>query len=921
MLVGRATERQVIERLLAGARVGESGVLVLTGEAGIGKTALLKHAVSFATGMRVLSATGHEAEQEVAFGGLLQLLRPALPHLDRIPPPQADAVATALALRPGDVQGVGRSDRFTVGAGTLSLLSRFAEDGPLALLLDDAHLLDRPSAEAIAFSARRLLADPVVVLAAVRAGEQSPLLDVGLPVLPLHGLDLSSTGLLLVAGSSRPVAAGLVARAHEATGGNPLALQELADDLTALETAAPGVPVPVPVTVAASFHRRVQGLTAPARTVLMTVVTAGGDLATAAVACGTLGVELPLIEEAERAGLVRVENGRAEARHPLIRSTVYRDASPAERRAVHRALGAALTGHDEDRAAWHLSDAVIGPDPGVATRLEHTARRAGGRGAHSIAATAYERSARLTDQDGPRSLRLAAAGESGWLAGEAGRAGALLTEALALGLPHDARVRAQELRGVIASQQGSPRLAYEILTTAVAELERDDPEAAVVLLSEAVLACFFLADGVAALETAHRLDRLLEGRPPLLSRPRALLAAGIGRVLGGRNGTDEIREAVDLLASVERLDAEPRRSAWLLVAPLWLRESDTGRQLVARALEDERTRAAVGALPFLLFLTARDAATTDRWAHADASYQEAAALAEETGGITDLVAATAGRAWLHARQGRERECRLEASRVLEICRDHDIPVFRAWALFALGELELACGRPESAAYHLENLSRTLDEMGLLDVDLSPGPELTDALLRLGREEDARRVSARYSTAARAKGQPWALARAERAAGLLCADDSLDGHFQAALALHARTPDEFETARTQLAYGALLRRARRRVDARRPLRAALSTFERLGAVPWAELAAVELKATGETAHRRGSSSIDELTPQELRVALMLAEGRTTRQAAAALFLSPKTVEYHLRHVYTKLGIRSRDELANAVGRQRHTDSGA
>ncbi|TFV69926.1 ATP-binding protein, partial [Blastococcus sp. CT_GayMR20] len=367
MLLGRERERSLIGDLMSGARVGQSAVLVLTGEVGIGKSALLEDAAASATGMRLLRATGTESEAEVPFGALLQLLRPALVHLDRIPAPQADALATALALRPGT-----GSDRFAVGAATLSLLSRFAEDQPLAVVVDDAHLLDQPSAQALVFAARRLTADPVVVLAAVRAGEPSPLLEAGLPVLTVAGLSPAASGELVSASRRGAVAD----RLYEATGGNPLALLELADDPSLLDALPPGAPVPVPARLARAFARRADRLPAPARTALLVAAAAGDDLSLISRACRLLDVDAAALDDAEAAELLAVTAGRVTFRHNLVASAVWSEAAPAARRAVHRALAAALPEDDVDRRAWHLGEAALGPDEETARLLDAAASRA-----------------------------------------------------------------------------------------------------------------------------------------------------------------------------------------------------------------------------------------------------------------------------------------------------------------------------------------------------------------------------------------------------------------------------------------------------------------------------------------------------------------------------------------------------------------
>jgi DNA-binding CsgD family transcriptional regulator len=344
---------------------------------------------------------------------------------------------------------------------------------------------------------------------------------------------------------------------------------------------------------------------------------------------------------------------------------------------------------------------------------------------------------------------------------------------------------------------------------------------------------------------------------------------------------------------------------------LWLREAETGHALIERAGAKARERAAIGALPSVLHHHAREHWGAGRLREASAGYDEAIALARETGQRIDLAAALAGLAWVEARQGREADCLAHAAEGRALCAELGLWGYDLWNLAALGELELGLGRAEQAVELFEAQQAALLRRGIADVDLSPAPELVDAYLRLGRIDDAKAAAAAYAAAATVKGQPWALARAARSAGLV--ENEPAPHFERALELHARTPDIFESARTHLAYGAVLRRARERLSAREHLRVALETMETIGADPWAEQARMELAATGETARRRDASTLDQLTPQELQVALLLAEGRTTREAAAALFLSPKTVEYHLRHVYRKLQIASRADLAAAFSR--------
>lgn len=888
----------MIERLVAGARIGQGGVLVITGEPGVGKTMLLDHATECATGMGLLRAAGSEPEREIPFGALHQVLRPALDRIDEIPAPQAQALSAALALRPGAT-----GDRFAVGAATLSLLCRFAEDRPVAVLLDDLQLFDRPSADALAFAARRLVADPIVLLATSRSSDPAQAGD-QLPQLPLAGIDLAAAGELVSRHAPAPVSPELVARLHRATAGNPLALVELAGAADRLEHNSPAAPLPVSATLANAFAARARSLGEAGREVLTVAAVAGNDLRVVTRACLLLGVGIDALVEAEDAGLIRIVGGRVEFRHPLIRAAVYGDAVPEHRRSIHRAVADALGPHEPDRRAWHLAEAALGPDVRVAELLAQAALRAHERSAHDVAAAAFQRAARLSPDVDRHALLCVAAAESAWLAGTGPRATALLNEAGHLTAPA-ARLRALELRGAIAARTGSLTESRDILRTAARE--SPDADSRVVLLADAVSACFYLGDTTTGLELAGEIEDLLERVTTPRARGLGQIAAGVARILANRGGANQIRAGVELLAASGELRDDQRRLPWLMIGPLFLRDSDTGDEL-RRTVRETRADAAVGTLPSLLFLLARDEATTNHWVRAEATYDEAIRLARETGQNTELAMCLAGLAWLQARLGREAQCRALVAEALPICRTRDIHLGRIWSLFALGELELGLGDPRQALVHLDELDTLLGTLELTDPDLSPAPELTDALARLGRRDDAWRIARRYRSAATTKGQPWAMGRAERAIGILSEDADIDAHFEAALGFHANTLDDFETARTRLAYGARLRRARRRVEARPQLRAALATFDMLRAARWADLAAIELAATGEAIRRREPNGVQTLTPQELQVSLLLAEGKTTREVAAALFLSPKTIEYHLRKVYTKLGIRSRAELA-------------
>lgn len=889
MLIGREAERRAIERLVAGARVGSSGVLLITGEPGIGKTTLLDQAAAQSAGLRLLRARGTETEHEVPFGGLLQLLRPALGELERIPAPQKAALQAALALTtPGDPAG-----RFAVGAATLSLLCRYAEQAPLAVLVDDAQWIDRPSAEALVFAARRLVADPIVLLVAARAGESHPLAEADLPALRLEGLGLDDARELV----GRRTAD--VAQVHRMVGGNPLALLEL--NPQSLHRIRPGAPVPVPRLLAEAFSAQADRLSPETRIALLVAASDDGDLQLVAAVCEKLGVDIAVLAEAEDAGLIRIVDGRVEFRHPLVRSSVYAGAASGTRRTVHQAIAGVLA--DSDRQVWHLSEAALGSDDEVARRLEIVAGHAVERGAHAVAATALERAARLTDHEAEQGRRLVAAGEAAWFAGLPDRAEELLVEALRRAITPVVGIRAQELRGDIAVRCGSPGQARDILLAAADAA--DDLPTRIRLLADTVNACFYLGDTSTALRVAEKIDEILPSINQPEGRLLGLLASGVARVFAGSGGSEQIRTAVTLSGTV-KLDL--RHQVWVVLAPMFLREREGGREVIQQVLRDSRDGVALGLLPGVLFHLARDQATTDRWADAATSYDEGIRLSRETGQTTELAINLAGQAWLSARRGRVDECQAQAAEAIEICTAREIRLGLAWSSYALGDLELGRGDPAAALEAYNRLVTALSAGGMLDPDLSPAPELVEVYLRLGRPEEAAATARAFAERAAHKGLPWSLARAARAEGLVDDDEAA---FERALQLHELTPDLFEAARTHLVYGSWLRRVRRRVDARVQLRTAVGIFDQLGAGTWADQAAGELKATGETARRREHSSADDLTPQERQVAQLLADGLSTREAAAKLFLSPKTVEYHLRKVYTKLGIHSRTELAEQL----------
>ena len=534
MLLGREQELLVIDDLLAAARLGKSSPLVIRGEPGIGKTALLEHATAHATSMQLLSARGVEFEADLPFAGLHELLRPALGSIDQLPPVHSSALRSSLGL--GDRI---EADRLIVGAAVLGLISAHAEKGPLLLTIDDANWIDRSSAEAIAFAARRLLADPVAILVAVREGEESPFLSAGLPELRLGGLDEAAAAELLELARATESSAEFVRRMLQATGGNPLALIELARAVSHLPT-SPYEEFPIATSLERAYLRRAEPLSEGARQALLVVAASGvAELAVVERAATSLGINTFDLEQAEGAtGLVVQRARRLEFVHPLARSAIYHSASPASRRAAHRALARVMTDPgDVDRRAWHLAAAAIDWDREAADALEKAALRARESSGYDAAANALAESARLTEAPERRAERLFLAAENAWLAGRAERAIELLEAAKMLAQRSEHRVDIETLSGHIAMRRGAVMQGYAILTAAAEAIEAVDRLKAIRILADAALSSFGAGHPADTLAAATRAFDLLKPTDPPESKIFAHVAFGALAILAGR-GSD-----------------------------------------------------------------------------------------------------------------------------------------------------------------------------------------------------------------------------------------------------------------------------------------------------------------------------------------------------------------------------------------------
>jgi DNA-binding CsgD family transcriptional regulator len=759
-------------------------------------------------------------------------------------------------------------DRFLVSVAVLSLLAEAAEDRPVLCLVDEAQWLDRSSAQSLTFAARRLEAEGVVCLFAARDGDPRDFPAPGLPDLRLQGLDPEpAAALLAAAGLDLPAA--VVDRLVERTGGNPLALLELPGTLEPGQLAgrAPLEDVlPLTARLEETFGERVRGLPTEARTILLVAaVETGGDPAVVLRAGARLGVGPEALEDAESAGLVRT-GGRLEFRHPLVRSAAYQVATLAARQAAHRALAEVLTREDTaDQRAWHLAAATVGPDEAAAAELERSADRARRRGGHAAAAAALERAAELTGDDAEHGRRLAAAAGAAWLAGQPDRAAALLERANQLAADPSSQATVAHLRGSIEANRGVALEAAAMLVGGSELAAPVDPSQALQMLVEAAEIASYAGDVTPTAEFGRRAAAL-----PVVDKAGEFLSdllQGMGRVAegDGEHGGPLLRRAIALAGTLQ----DPRRLMWAGIAAFFLGETEAGNALYIRAVARARQEGAVGLLPQALEYLAPVELSAGRYDAATASATEGLRLARDTGNDTSACRHLCTLAHLAALRGDEDTCRALAAEALERAAARGLGLIATLAGYALATLELGQNRPAEALARLERLLAAGPGAGSPFFAAYTVPDLVEAAVR--------------------SGQP------EAATGPLAAFEQL-----AALAGTAEPL-------AQLAYGETLRRARRRREARTHLREALGTFERLGAAPWAERAGAELRATGETARRRDPSTLSQLTPQELQIIRLVGEGGTNREIGAQLFLSRRTIDYHLRNVFVKLGVSSRAEL--------------
>ncbi|HEX6461313.1 MAG TPA: AAA family ATPase [Thermoleophilaceae bacterium] len=905
MLYGRDAERARIAELLDRARGGQSGVLVLRGEAGVGKSALLDDARERAAGMTVLSGGGVESEAQLPYAGLHQLVRPVLHHHDKLPEPQARALRGALGLETG-----ARDEWFLVSAGVLSLLAEAAEERPLLCLVDDAHWLDDASAEALVFAARRLGAEGIAMVFAAREGDVRTFEGPGLPELRVGGLHPDDAGQLLDGHARRPLSPEARERLIAETGGNPLALLTLSSVLSEGQLAGTEPlldPLPVSARVEHAFLARVREL--PAETQILLLVAAAddsGELATILAAAEELGSGAEALDAADRAELVRIDGRRLEFTHPLVRSAVYYGAPLSKRQAAHRALADVLVDEsDADRRAWHRAAGSIEPHADVVNELEHAAQRARQRSGFVAASLAFERAAAMTSEAHHQLRLLTGAVESAWFGGRLERALVLLDRARPNAREPIEQAELDRWRGLIEVNVGVPADACDLLVRGAREMAPVDSERALYMLAIASTAAGYAGDPERVVAIAESSAAVPAVDTPV-TRFLARFLVGAGAFFAGAYE----QAAAELRATLTLAD-DADASAGIMFPGLLLFAGASGLFLgddLAASRYNGRLAAQTresGALTLLTQTIPRYALSEiwmGRWPSAAAGLNEGRELAEQAGQRQVVGHILSNLALVAALRGDEESCRSLAAEGRELAAARRLFHVEQTARWALLQLELGRGAAEAALIGAREITRP-------PVTLWAGLDRVEAAVRAGEPELAREWLAPFEAWATPNGAGWALGAASHCRALLAGDNAdAERLFTTALDFHSTGGRPFERARTQLAFGEFLRRARRRVEAREHLRLALDTFETLRAELWAARARTELRASGQTARRREPSTRDDLTPQELQIARLVAQGMTNREVAAHLILSPRTIDFHLRNVFRKLDISSRMQLA-------------
>ena len=903
MLLGRASECTRIQAALDAALAGESAVVVVSGEPGIGKSALLEYAVAAGGGMTVLATRGFESESELAFASLTELLRPLEQDLGALRDVQREALAAALAIGPPV-----DAEPLTVCVAALDLVAVAAERDPLLIVIDDAHWLDRPTAEVVSFLTRRLHAERVAVLVATRpaAGAFD---SGGLAVIELDGLEPDAAAEL--AGAAAPVNAAVAAQLAALTGGNPLALVELTGSLTDAQRAgAEPLVEPVPASGWAQhvFGQRLEQLPGPARRALLIAAAAGSDeMVPVARALAVEHLEVSALEPAELAGLIVLSPDRVVFRHPLVASAVYHLAAAPDVRSAHAALAAALVEEGrEDERAWHMALAAVEPDATVAAAMGEVGRSAQRRGGFAAAARAYLRAATLEPDREARARLILAAADCSQRMGAIAAARHCLDQVEQLHVTGVEAARADLLRGRIEARTGSTLRAFDLMRSSANLLEPVDPAAAALALVESVDPCIRSGQPALALETAERASRLAAGT----SGPAALyaqVATAAAKVFLGDAGEASRLALAAADEALGELAHDLQLRSYLGMTLAFAAEWDRARSVLADTVA-ACERVAPAMLPYPLTAQGWLERGTGQWTAAVGDLELAIERSRETGRANDETWAHSILAWICAARGQAGQVEVHVARQLELAERLGLPYQALTTDAARGLLALGAGE---AADAIPPLQRALDRkraLGFCDATTHPSltPDLVEALVRCDRRDEAAELTARFEQEA---SRPGGRALALRCRGLLAPDDDASELFDQAAELHRLADDPFGLARTQLAHGERLRRAGQRKRSRELLDAAREGFTALDAVPW--LARTD-EEDGRSARvlRSDPADRDELTPSEHQVASLAVRGLQNREIAQRLFMSSKTVEAHLTRIYRKVGVRTRVELVHS-----------
>jgi len=916
VLAGRPAEREVLAGLLTRAAEGYSGALVLRGETGVGKTALLDEtaAAAAADGMQTARLTGVEAETQLGYAGLHRFLLPLAGQLERLPGPQRDALRSTFGLVAGPP-----ADRFLVALAVLTLLADVASAAPLVCVVDDVQWLDPESVVVLGFVARRLYAERVVLLFAVRepAGQVSAL--VGLPELVLGGLDEAAALELLASLAPGRVSPVVSARIVAETGGNPLALAEVARELSPAQLAGAEVlpePLPAGGSLEKAFGRRVRRLPPEAR--LLLAVAAAEPTGSQALlwrAAGELGIDPAVAAAADLGGLAEI-GSQVEFRHPLVRSVVYYATPLRRRRLIHRALAAVGDGSERpDRVAWHLGMAAAGPDEAVAARLEQAAGLARDRGGYAATVTFLSRAAELSAGEGQRAGRLLAAAEAALIAGQPVRAGVLLEEATPLLGDQLARVQVRRLQGTIRFTLGQAGEAPAILLEAAQALAPFDVRGARQSLLEAFDAALFVGWSAsrAVLAEIARAARDIPAAGGSEAAAVGLLLDGfaVRAAAGYPAAVPLLRRAVAMLRVDDLSPAEGLRGLRLgCVAAADLFDDQAQHELVSRWVQLARDQGALTALPVALNNQGACDVSAGRFDAARACFAERLEISAATGNPGVIGTTGMAEAYEMAWRGHETDARRVAATVAREATGAGRSAQSLWVQYCLAVLELGLGNYQAALQCVLGVQEDDAPFSALAL-----PDLVEAAARCGETGLAEVALGRLAERALAAGTPLALGLLARSRALLADDADAEGLYEEAVKHLEQCRSAPELARAHLVYGEWLRRRRRRRDARRQLRTAHETFTSMGAGAFAERARIELLATGERARQRTAETESELTPQEAQIARLVSQGESNRDIAAQLFLSPSTVDYHLRKVFRKLGVTSRTQLARALAADR------